>query len=442
MSNFSVSYDGTLEDVNNQFLVTNILRATDHAPLYFSTLSDIKGALSANIGETLSAPVGEGKITSTKHFVLGASAGLSANPTFDVLPLNEQDFTKGILQPLELQYGKLYWDRTDYPEFVLALLFVDKIEVRYFRNGRQVTLLDNAGNDRPCALQTGCTAEDLRLAGIARQPCPAIAGCMLQDPRLVETYYNDPEIPDEFAAFLQVIGSGRLGPGWGVVPGNPRNARSVIYHGYRELAAGTSETASRSAADATASGFFRLTAAEDQPKSDKIGRKEDRLRIIICPPKSFLDFWSGLNVMIIAPQIVDTGLDAGPQNANACDRAELPAEENSARALAGARATMEITIYTRSVEGIIQYLGKIVRAYGDSPENPIRFYIRPGPIAGEKIAVEYDGKVYAVGPYTDDSRHTLGADNTLPILGLVGELLNLRKSAKEITSAPTAVIVP
>ncbi len=103
---------------------------------------------------------------------------------------------------------------------------------------------------------------------------------------------------------------------------------------------------------------------------------------------------------------------------------------------------MQITIYTRSVEGIIRYLGDIVRQYGDSPENPIKFYIRGGARADEKISVLYNGKAYSVGPYQDDSEHTIGTDNTLPILALLEQLLNLRKSAKEITSSPTAVLVP
>jgi hypothetical protein len=90
---------------------------------------------------------------------------------------------------------------------------------------------------------------------------------------------------------------------------------------------------------------------------------------------------------------------------------------------------------------ILRYLGDIVRQYGDSAENPIKFYIRRTS-ADQKISVVYSGKAYSVGPYQDDSEHTIGTDNTLPILALLEQLLNLRKSAKEITSSPTAILVP
>ncbi len=271
VSGFSVSYDGSLEDVNNQLLVTNVLRATERAPLYFSNLSDIKGILSVSLGSSLSAPVGEGKITSTKHFVLGGTAGVSTTPTFDVQPLNQQDFTKGILQPLELQYGKLYWDRTDYPEFVLALLFVDKIEVRYFAGNAQVTLLDEKSQPRPCAIQTGCSQQDLNIAGEANlRPCETPVGCTVRDPRIVETYFNQPEIPAQFAAFLAVIGRGRAGPGWGVVPENPRTTRSVRYHSYLELN-GVTEEAERMSAPAGGGG--RTAMQPHGPASSYARRK-------------------------------------------------------------------------------------------------------------------------------------------------------------------------
>ncbi len=37
----TVDYNGAIEAANNQLLLANILRARDHAPLYFSDLSQI-----------------------------------------------------------------------------------------------------------------------------------------------------------------------------------------------------------------------------------------------------------------------------------------------------------------------------------------------------------------------------------------------------------------
>ncbi len=248
---------------------------------------------------------------------------------------------------------------------------------------------------------------------------------MVIDPRMLETYFNQPEIPAQFAAFRAVIGTGRAGPGWGIVPENPRTARSVTYHSYLEPngAAGEAEPAA--------------------PEGGKrqAGNARSRPRIIICPPGTFLRYWDALNVTIAAPQIVDNELDLSPQPSEACGSLSVRAQQETEIA-PDMRHWMQITIYTRSVEGILRYLGDIVRQYGDFADNPIRFYIHRGQRADEKISVVYNGQAYSVGPYQDDAGHTIGVDNTLPILALLEQLLNLRKSAKEITSSPTAVLVP
>jgi hypothetical protein len=445
VSEFSVSYDGSLEDANNQLLVVNVLRASNRAPLYFSDLSIIRGALTATLSSQLTAPFGEGKLTSTKHFGEVANATLQTAPNFEVHPLNQQDFTQGILRPIELQYGKTYWDRVDYPEFLLALLFVDKIEVRFFKEDGtpELILLSPDGTSRKCVPQLGC---------------PGTEG---DDNRPVDTFLNQPDNQKNFENFKRIIGN------WGVIPGNPRTERSVTYHSYLKLTPVTESVQENSIKDFSGLDPRKirarkraLSAAEpvtgmrqatpemgDKSRTEtgelfELAAVEDR--IIICPPRSFLDIWARtFDISIVAPQISGTTVDETPQPAEACEVAEWPGGETGQPGPSPQprKKQMQIKIYTRSVEGMIQYLGAIVRKYGESPDNPIRFFIHRGSISEEKVSLLYEGRSYAVGPYRDDDQSHLGEDNTLPILGLVQQLLNLRKSSKEIINT-SAVILP
>jgi hypothetical protein len=433
VSNFTVSYNGSIEEVNNQLLLANILRARDRAPLYFSDLSQIRGALTLSASTAVTIPFGPQKVLTTKEYTDLATAGISSSPTFDIVPLNEQVFTQGIVQPLELQYGKLYWDRVDYSEFLLAMLFVDKIEVGYSdAQGRPLPQSDGDGNP---------------VRGPDGQP---IMGAHI--------VFNIPDDPTKLGYFRREIMN------WGVDPENPRWVRAISYHGYKALTP-IAESVTLGAQgglkdlvslDPHKFRAKRMTSSQERDassganaKKNLPGRKpvakgddlyqlysiEDR--IIICPPKPFLERWSRTyDILIVAPQIVGNTIDVTPQSAAACDASEWPGEDALPPS---AKKRMTITIYTRSVEGMIQYLGAILRP---GSENPLRFIVTKGSSESAKVALSYAGDQYSVAPYARDPADTLGTDNTLPILALVEQLLNLRKNSKEITTTPAAQIVP
>jgi hypothetical protein len=98
------------------------------------------------------------------------------------------------------------------------------------------------------------------------------------------------------------------------------------------------------------------------------------------------------------------------------------------------------SIYLRSAEGIIQYLGALARSkeleqmqrehlgftllsFADSPD-------------GARFGVDYKGSTYYVRAPTD------GSDRTLEVLALLTQLLNLSKVAKEIPTTKAVEILP
>src|SRR5438874_13001002 len=92
----SLDYSGTMEQVSNKSLVTNILRARDGAPLYFPDISLIHGAISANVSTNSTLPW---KGPSTGSTGIGPlSAG--STPGFDIAPTNTKKFYLGLLNPI------------------------------------------------------------------------------------------------------------------------------------------------------------------------------------------------------------------------------------------------------------------------------------------------------------------------------------------------------
>jgi hypothetical protein len=121
----AVDYNSAIEQAANTLLVRNILRARDQAPLHFSTVPQIRGSISVGIGQPgLAVPF------SAAATALAGGIGATAlnSPSFDVAALDTQEFTRGLLEPLEPQLLKYFWDR-GVPRELLLLLFLDSIDL-------------------------------------------------------------------------------------------------------------------------------------------------------------------------------------------------------------------------------------------------------------------------------------------------------------------------
>ncbi|MCK8784085.1 hypothetical protein M0638_06795 [Roseomonas sp. NAR14] len=117
----AIAYNGAVETAANDGLVRNILRARDEAPLHFTTVPQIRGALNLGLGQPgLSVPVGAGAAT---PYVLGLGLGGGVAPSFDVSALDTQEFARGLLEPLEPGLIRALWERGYPREMLLMLLF-------------------------------------------------------------------------------------------------------------------------------------------------------------------------------------------------------------------------------------------------------------------------------------------------------------------------------
>src|SRR5437764_15223499 len=76
----SGEYNTTVENATNTLTIVNVLRAREHLPLYFASLSAIRGALSQPEGFSLPVPFGPGKILSGKRYVMTLTGSVTNSP--------------------------------------------------------------------------------------------------------------------------------------------------------------------------------------------------------------------------------------------------------------------------------------------------------------------------------------------------------------------------
>lgn len=123
----SLDYNGTIEEVANKSLVTNILRARDGAPLYFPDLSQVRGSVSANVSAVATIPWNGPSTGSTTSGPFSANS----NPTFDIAPSNTKQFYQGLLNPISEKLFQYFVSRAEgYASFEEPFhLLVSGIEV-------------------------------------------------------------------------------------------------------------------------------------------------------------------------------------------------------------------------------------------------------------------------------------------------------------------------
>ena len=140
----AVEYNRTVERSNNQILLLNILRAKERLPMYFTTLSLIRGSLSSTLGAGAEATVGGG-VNDAK---LTPRAEYKSSPSFDVAVLDSHEFMRGILAPVSLETVRYYWDQ-GWPADLLLHLFVREIRLRDPATGVVTTYENEPGGGYP-----------------------------------------------------------------------------------------------------------------------------------------------------------------------------------------------------------------------------------------------------------------------------------------------------
>lgn len=127
----AVANNLAVEKAQNEMLLLNVLRAKDHLPMYVTGISKINGQVKAEASLGVTIPfgsVGEGSEEIT-HYEGAPSATYGWNPNFDVNVFDTSEFMSGFLRPLDIETIKLYLDEGFESHFFFHLL-VQHVQVR------------------------------------------------------------------------------------------------------------------------------------------------------------------------------------------------------------------------------------------------------------------------------------------------------------------------
>ena len=390
----TVDYNHAIEDVTNQLIVTNILRARDHAPLHFTDLSLIHGSLQISATGNAVAPFGQGGNTTVRpRDLLTLGTTVQSSPAFDTSPLNSSGFTEGLLSPVPFKYFRYYLDR-GVPQALLLNLLVEKISLT--RIGPPPVMCDY----RSTAIAPNRVVPEPGTP----PPCP-------------------PPGYDGIATFQDLVRS------W---------TKPILINDYDQISPFGPPLALDPhirIRDLATAGNGSLVLRQRHDGRYQFYRS--KARTAICLP-------AGPGYVVSS---VSGDADTTARRSRSC-RCVLPPRGRAGKRIGqrptrpeaappGARALqphIRRMMYLRSVKGVIEYLGELSRLPAGAPR-PIPFYIRPGQDLGAPIGVYYDGEGYHVDAFQ------AGTDETMLVLSIVNDLLNLIKKASEVPTTPSVQVL-
>jgi hypothetical protein len=148
----SADYNTTIEDVTNAALVSNVLRARDHAPLYFTDLAQIRGSLQLNVqpAQTI-IPYAHFLGSTTPSTVQAGPLNVNSQPGFDYAPLNTKIFAEGMLTGIDEKVFAYFVQRfVQQPDFLNLFLNLVTSRIEMYRR----TGIDKAGDPKYSLIYT------------------------------------------------------------------------------------------------------------------------------------------------------------------------------------------------------------------------------------------------------------------------------------------------
>lgn len=382
----AIDYNQIIASTSNELTFLNIVRARERHPLHFTSISAMRGDITAQASIGAGVGINEAGPESGNA---ATSAGISSGPSFDVAVLNSQEFQRGILQPLSAALVSYYLEQ-GWPHDYIAALFIERIEFTaagdhgQFRRGDLIAQLENDPDE----------AEAAAFGRFLR--CYVLHSAVIEarETRLMD--YEDVR-PGSTLEDVRVLD----GSTYDLVEADPGDGR------------GTRRFVSRRTPPSIGLALLRHPAA---PSAECILRGPD-------------EAGGGLS---LRPH-------EGAARASPHDRVDTGGQvevTNGQRQLTIGTETYaaETRIVLRSPLGIIYFLGEYARApepYQVEEQRLIE--VRLGPSADAFVATRLGGRRYYI-PNRDNGR-------SLQTLAIVQQIVNLQKSASELPRTGAVQIV-
>jgi hypothetical protein len=194
----AVDFNMQAEQVQEQTMLLNVVRASLRRPMQFTGLQSITGSASVSGTSTLTAPFGEAMHRpkgAVSPDVFGLSGTVSGGPSFIVPVLDTQEFYEGILNPISLQVFDYYLEQ-GFPPEVLFDLFVSKVVLTWVRDDAPPGT--GTDNDTNCAKSTS----NANNGGLGLAANSALPTCL--DVTYLNSVANDSDF-DQFQAIVDLL---------------------------------------------------------------------------------------------------------------------------------------------------------------------------------------------------------------------------------------------
>lgn len=430
----SLNYNMAVEKSQNQMLLLNIVRASKKHPLYLTSISKITGSNSASFSLEASIPFStKGEATPGGTF--------EVNPTFDVPVLDSQEFMTGFLSPVKPEILAYYWNQ-GWPKEMLLHLLVNKIRLR-------VTDKGNKGKGGPATdyylfnrpyVHNG---ELCQLEKFSRWVDLSVSTGKLAIERVEERRRIGPAVPDAEIELGDLIDLGK------------------------------ETTLELDALDANGKKLTRQQLEDGaSPQAFQMHRSEGSFVITIDPTEinNIFDWTEASAANPCDPQEAEKADVSGRKQAN-----EETGQLKTGTLNMGDLQSAEITLFLRSPEAMLYYLGQLLRVeerHELIPRLCIGGELEPLFVAQpsapkcdsrSKIQVEYEGVSYTVQGGLSESKASptcaaaaartpwaqlqatplrqKGFDcnpgRSMHSLSLLTQLISLQKSAKELPVTST-----
>jgi len=119
---YSADYRNSEAWAGDSQLLLNILRARDDVPIHFADLAIIHGSIQLTASGSATFPFAN-LTNSTIPSSVSPTVSAASQPTFDVGTLDTQDFTKGMLSPVDPKIIKQLFDQGVDPRLIMLLFF-------------------------------------------------------------------------------------------------------------------------------------------------------------------------------------------------------------------------------------------------------------------------------------------------------------------------------
>jgi len=483
----AVSYDDAIEDTTNKFLVLNILRAKDKAPLHFDEIPSIHETIQATGSLGFSIPYGPRPPTPGRN-VLTTGLSVQVSPSFEVDHLDTKDFVTGIASPIDPKFVKYWLDRGLDRRVVLLLFFSAVDIVGTDQNGKPLSIrIRNSPRDASDSLKI--------LASLSEQTPDEGMRCDRQSDfqhylRFINTlttfYANSYTERRELAGGLKLSsetpgGKSEEKPGSGTAVNFSSIAALDLnkFQWVRNSSDGTYTIYAVSAEQKTALCDSGYLGANSKDSSKGPTRCSTSVYDLLSDDPMRED---AAEQTTLAFPPVTRAPTARSQFCEVFDDAVIPKEKGASTP--GSQRGLRLEI--RSVGEIIQFLGDLLEYQEQLAKfkkqnheahitlnNPVTlgfcgkdrdipdcngiFFNLHSDSCNARFTLSYRGKSYSVPNYDpvdnstanplcssdpDETMANASKDHTLEILAVVHQLIDLQKSAQDIRETPYVQVLP